>query len=267
MSRPINRIETAFKKCKEETRKALITFITAGDPDYTTSLSVLKSLPAAGADIIELGMPFTDPGADGTVIQLANQRALKSGATMVQTLRMVGDFRKENASTPLVLMGYFNPVLAYGLERFTQDAHDAGVDGLIIVDLPPEEDQELRGLCHDKGIDLIRLITPTSDEKRLPILLEGVSGFLYYVSITGVTGTAKPDLDTLAPHIEQIRKLSDLPIAIGFGIKTPEDAAHMAKIADAVVVGSAIVQTIEKSKKFEAATAVSIKVKALSKAL
>ena len=263
----MSRIETTFSKCKFEGRKALITFITAGDPDKETSLEVLKSLPDAGADIIELGMPFADPGADGPVIQLANQRALKSGANMNQTLDMVRAFRGENQDTPIVLMGYFNPLLAYGLERFTNDANNAGVDGLIIVDLPPEEDKELRGHCQNKGLDLIRLITPTSDEARLPILLEGVSGFLYYVSITGVTGSAKPDLNVLKPHIDSIRKHTDLPIAVGFGIKTPEDAAHMSKICDGVVVGSTIVNTIEKADNGNAAAEVSSCVKALAKAL
>lgn len=261
------RIEKTFSVCKEEGRKALVTFITAGDPDYETSLEILKSLPDAGADIIELGMPFADPGADGPVIQLANQRALKSGANMNQTLDMVRSFRAENQYTPIVLMGYYNPVLAYGLERFTSDASDAGVDGLIIVDLPPEEDKELRILCHDKGIDLVRLITPTSDKERLKILLEGVSGFLYYVSITGVTGAAKPDLNTIKPHLDEIRKLTDLPIALGFGIKTPEDAAHMSQICDGVVVGSSIVQTINRADKNKAINDVSTLVGSLKDAL
>jgi len=263
----MSRIETTFSKCKSEGRKALITFITAGDPDKETSLEVLKSLPEAGADIIELGMPFADPGADGPVIQLANQRALKSGANMHQTLDIVRAFRTENQITPIVLMGYFNPLLAYGLERFTNDAAEAGVDGLIIVDLPPEEDRELRGHCQNSRLDLIRLITPTSDEARLPILLEGVSGFLYYVSITGVTGSAKPDLNVLKPHIDTIRQHTDLPIAVGFGIKTPEDAAHMSKICDGVVVGSTIVNTIEKAANGKAANEVSSCVKALAEAL
>lgn len=263
----MSRIEHKFAQCTSEGRKALVTFITAGDPDYETSLSVLKSLPEGGADIIELGMPFTDPGADGPVIQLANQRALKNGATMKRTLDMVRVFRADDHSTPLVLMGYFNPLLAYGLERFTQDAAQAGVDGLIIVDLPPEEDLELRGLCHAQKIDLIRLITPTSDAARLPKLLEGVSGFLYYVSITGVTGSAKADLNTLSPHIAEIRHLTNLPIAIGFGIKTPEDAAHMAQIGDAVVVGSAIINTLNTSEKGKEAQNVKRLVGELSAAL
>lgn len=263
----MTRIEKTFEKCKAENRKALITFITACDPDYNTSLQVLKSLPSSGADIIELGMPFADPGADGPVIQLANQRALKSGASMIRTLDMVREFRAENQDTPIVLMGYFNPLLAYGLERFTSDAKEAGVDGFIIVDLPPEEDKEFRTLCQKNTLDLIRLITPTSDEQRLPILLEGVSGFLYYVSITGVTGSAKPDLNALKPHMDEIRKHTDLPIAIGFGIKTPADAAHMAQICDGVVVGSSIVQALNDAQQGKAADDVGTLVNNLAKAL
>lgn len=263
----MTRIEKTFEKCKAEGRKALITFITACDPDHKTSLEVLKSMPAAGADIIELGMPFADPGADGPTIQLANQRALKSGANMIHTLDMVREFRAENQDTPIVLMGYFNPALAYGLDQFTADAKDAGVDGFIIVDLPPEEDAELRALCRQNNLDLIRLITPTSNENRLPILLEGVSGFLYYVSITGVTGSAKPDLNVLKPHIDEIRKHTDLPIAIGFGIKTPDDAAHMAQICDGVVVGSSIVQALSDAPQGKAADDVGTLVHNLAKAL
>ena len=263
----MSRIEKTFEKCKSENRKVLITFITAGDPDHETSLNVLKALPEAGADIIELGMPFADPGADGPTIQLANQRALKAGANMGQTLQMVRDFRTENQDTPIVLMGYYNPVLAYGPEKFAQDTAEAGVDGFILVDLPPEEDKEFRALCQQNNLDLIRLITPTSDETRLPILLEGVSGFLYYVSITGVTGSAKADLATLKPHIETIKNHTDLPIAIGFGIKTPEDAAHMAQISDAVVVGSSIIQAITDAPEGSKTNAASTLVSALSKAL
>lgn len=263
----MSRIEATFKKCKEEGRKALVTFITAGDPDRETSLKVLQSLPKSGADIIELGMPFADPGADGPVIQLANQRALKSGANMNQTLQLVRDFRSHNQETPIVLMGYFNPVLAYGLDRFTKDAHDAGVDGFIIVDLPPEEDKELRKLCQNNNIDLVRLITPTSDKERLKTLLEGVSGFLYYVSITGVTGSAKPDLNKIKPHLDEIRTLTDLPIALGFGIKTPDDAAHLSQICDGVVVGSAIVNAMDTAGKDKAANDVAVLVGALKDAL
>lgn len=263
----MSRIEQTFARCKEEGRKALVTFITAGDPNKETSAAVLKSLPEAGADIIELGMPFADPGADGETIQLANQRALKSGANMIQTLDMVRSFRETDQTTPIVLMGYFNPLMAYGLERFTADSSAAGVDGLIIVDLPPEEDKELRTLCHGAKIDLIRLITPTSDKERLKTLLEGVSGFLYYVSITGVTGAAKADINALEPHIKEIRSLTDLPIAIGFGIKTPEDAKRMSSICDGVVVGSSIVQTIVNANENKAASDVKELVSALKNAL
>ena len=236
----MSRIEKTFAALK---RPALITFITAGDPDYARSMAIMKALPEAGADIIELGMPFTDPMADGPVIQAAGLRALESGANMHKTLQMVREFRQTNGKTPIVLMGYANPLYAYGLRQFVDDAVKAGVDGLIIVDLPPEEDGELHKIAAAK-LDIIRLLTPTTDEKRLPKVLQGASGFLYYVSVTGVTGAAKADLDTVKPHIAQIRKHADLPIAIGFGIKTAEDVARMAGIADAVVVGSAIVQNI-----------------------
>ena len=237
----MSRIESTFKNLK---RPALITFITAGDPDYDKSLSILKALPAAGADIIELGMPFTDPMADGPTIQFAGIRALESGANMNKTLQMVREFRKGNTTTPIVLMGYANPILQYGNEKFVKDASAAGVDGLIVVDLPPEEDEALRTAAKHSGIDIIRLLTPTTDAKRLPRVLEGASGFLYYVSVTGITGAASADFTKIKPHIAQIRAATKLPLAIGFGIKTPDDVAKMAEIADAVVVGSAIVQNI-----------------------
>ncbi|MGB0719218.1 MAG: tryptophan synthase subunit alpha [Bdellovibrionales bacterium] len=229
-------------------RPALVTFITAGDPGHTQSLKILKALPEAGADIIELGMPFTDPMADGPVIDLASQRALKGGANMQRTLDMVREFRTSNIETPIILMGYANPIHAYGLEKFCADAAAAGVDGLIIVDLPPEESAELETHAKNNAIDLIRLVTPTTDEARLKTLLRGASGFLYYVSITGVTGAKKADLDTIAPHIASIKEQSGMNVAIGFGIKTPEDAANFGRIGDAVVVGSAIVQTIADNK-------------------
>lgn len=237
----MSRIEQTFKTLD---RPALITFIMAGDPDTKTSLEILKSLPNAGADIIELGMPFTDPMADGPTIQLAGNRALSAGANMHQTLQMVRDFRSSNNETPIVLMGYFNPILQYGTDQFMNDAADAGIDGLIIVDLPPEEADEALSTAKSKNIDIIRLITPTTTKERLPKVLEGASGFLYYVSITGVTGAASADLSAIKPHIEEIKRETSLPVAIGFGIKTPEDAANMGKIADAIVVGSSIVQTI-----------------------
>jgi tryptophan synthase alpha chain len=237
----MSRIESTFKNLK---RPALVTFITAGNPDYAKSLSILKILPGAGADIIELGMPFTDPMADGPVIEQAGIRALASGANMNKTLEMVREFRKDNQSTPIVLMGYANPILQYGNEKFVQHAAEAGVDGLIVVDLPPEEDSELRTAAKKAGIDIIRLLTPTTDDKRLPRVLEGASGFLYYVSVTGITGAGSANVETIRPHIAQIKAATKLPIVIGFGIKTPEDAAKMAAIGDAVVVGSAIVQNI-----------------------
>ncbi|MCB1532693.1 MAG: tryptophan synthase subunit alpha [Alphaproteobacteria bacterium] len=261
----MSRIEKIFETLN---RPALITFITAGDPDRDQSLAVLKSLPGAGADIIELGMPFTDPAADGPAIQHASERALAAGANMAQTLEMVREFRKNNDETPLVLMGYANPLFVYGFDNFAKDAADAGVDGLIIVDLPPEEDADLRAAAQSQNIDLIRLITPTTDEARLEKLLEGASGFLYYVSITGVTGTAQADIGAIRPHIEHIKTRTPLPVAIGFGVKTPQDAKNMAKIADGVVVGSAIVQNMAKGLAQDTLVeTIETQVKALSKAL
>lgn len=259
----MNRIEQTFAILN---RPALITFIMAGDPNLETSLEVMKALPAGGADIIELGMPFTDPGADGPTIQAAGLRALQSGQDMHKTLSMVRQFRETNDATPIVLMGYYNPVFIYGLEKFMSDAAAAGVDGLIIVDLPPEEADEAISYAKKNGIDIIRLLTPTTDEKRLPTVIKDASGFLYYVSITGVTGSAKADLSQIKPHIEQIKKHTDLPIAIGFGIKTPEDAKAMAAIGDAIVVGSAIVETI-KTEQAQAPQSVAHQVQALSSAL
>ena len=238
------RIDRRFAALKEEGRAGLVTFITAGDPDHATSLEILHALPAAGADIIELGMPFTDPMADGPAIQQASERALKAGQTMAKTLDMVRDFRRRDGDTPLVLMGYYNPVYVYGGERFLADAKEAGVDGLIIVDLPPEEDEELCLPAEAAGLDFIRLATPTTDAQRLPAVLANASGFLYYVSITGVTGTREPDFTAVAHAVDAIRAHTDLPIAVGFGVKTPEQAAMLARSADAVVVGSALVSTI-----------------------
>lgn len=226
-------------------QKKLVTFIMATDPDHETSLALLKALPAAGADVIELGMPFTDPVADGPTIQAAGLRALASGASMKRTLDMVAAFRQNNTHTPIVLMGYANPVLAYGWEKFAGDAARAGVDGFIIVDLPPEEDGEFRALCTKNGLDLIRLLTPTSDEGRLPALLKDVSGFLYYVSVAGITGSGSADAASLAPHIAQIKAKTVLPLAIGFGVKTPDDVKAMAAQGDAVVVGSAIINALQ----------------------
>ncbi|MGH1374753.1 MAG: tryptophan synthase subunit alpha [Alphaproteobacteria bacterium] len=244
----MKRIEQKFNALKENGRTALVTFIMAGDPSAKSCQSILDQLPEAGADIIELGMPFTDPAADGLTIQHAGQRALKSGATLRKTLSMVSEFRAQNDTTPIILMGYANPLYAYGLEEFAKDANAAGVDGLIIVDLPPEEDQELWAHADQYGLNMIRLVTPTTDEARLEKVINGASGFLYYVSITGVTGTAKADLNALKPHIDMIRGKTDLPVAIGFGIKTPEDAKGMAQLGDAVVVGSAIVDRMKDIK-------------------
>ncbi len=238
------RIDARFAALKEEGRAGLVTFITAGDPDPETSLALLKALPAAGADIIELGMPFTDPMADGPAIQLASQRALKAGQTMARTLDMVRAFREEDDKTPIVLMGYYNPVYVYGNARFLKDAKAAGVDGLIIVDLPPEEDEELCIPAMEAGLNFIRLATPTTDEERLPKVLANASGFLYYVSVAGVTGTKEPDIAGVGEAIARIRASSDIPVAVGFGVKTPEQAGALAKVADAVVVGSALISVL-----------------------
>lgn len=237
----MSRIQNTFEKLD---RAALITFIMAGDPSHEASLAALKSLPGKGADIIELGMPFTDPVADGPTIQKAGERALDAGARMTRTLDMVREFRADNQSTPIVLMGYANPIFAYGFEKFGSDAAAAGVDGLIIVDLPPEESAALEAVTKAQNIDLIRLITPTTDEARLTKLLKGASGFLYYVSIAGITGSGSAKADALKPHIDQIKAQTNLPVAIGFGIKTPDDAKEMAAIADGVVVGSALVNAL-----------------------
>ena len=256
------------KTLKSLDRPALVTFITAGDPNHEQSLNVLKALPDAGADIIELGMPFTDPMADGPVIDLASQRALKGGANMHKTLDMVREFRKTNDNTPLILMGYTNPIHIYGMNKFCEDAAQAGVDGLIIVDLPPEESHDLELAVQKSQLNLIRLVTPTTDEARLDKLLNGAGGFLYYVSITGVTGSKKADLSQIEPHIASIKKQSNMPVAIGFGIKTPEDAKNFGAIGDAVVVGSAIVQTIaDNGHDPQLADKVATQVKALSDAL
>jgi len=261
----MTRIEDKFKSLN---RPAFLAFITAGDPDYDISLELLKSLPEAGADIIELGMPFSDPMADGPVIQLAGQRALENGASMKRTLQMVREFREDNQETPVILMGYINPVFSYGIEEFTKDAKEAGVDGLIIVDIPPEEDTDLRTASSANDLNLIRLVTPTTNEERLPKVLEGASGFLYYVSIAGVTGTSKPSVEAIAPHLDMIRSHTDLPIAIGFGIKTPEDVASFGKIGNAVVVGSALVNIIaDNQNNLDLKTIIYEQVKALSGAL
>tara|TARA_Y100001936_G_scaffold247628_1_gene293801 strand:- start:611 stop:1453 length:843 start_codon:yes stop_codon:yes gene_type:complete len=240
------RLKEKFKKLAREERAGLITFITAGDPNIDISNAILNGLPDAGADIIELGMPFTDPMADGPVIQESSLRALKAGQDMHGTLGMVKTFREKDQHTPIVLMGYFNPIYRYGVERFSTDAAKAGVDGLIIVDLPPEEDSELRLPANAKEIDFIRLATPTSDKDRLPRLMQEATGFIYYVSIAGITGTKSSAISNIAEAITLIKKETDLPLAIGFGIKTADHAAEVARLADAVVVGSAIVERVGK---------------------
>ncbi|WP_417516422.1 tryptophan synthase subunit alpha [Minwuia sp.] len=239
------RIKARFAKLKDEGRAAFIPFIMAGDPDLERSTEVLKALPEAGADIIELGMPFTDPMADGPAIQEAGLRALASGQTLLRTLDMVRDFRTGDPDTPIVLMGYFNPIFSHGAERFCADAAEAGVDALIIVDLPPEEDDEILSFARDKDISLIRLATPTTDDNRLPTVLNNTSGFVYYVSFAGITGAASLDTEAVSKAVKRLKSHSDLPIAVGFGIKTPEQAAAVAKVADAAVVGSALVNRVK----------------------
>ncbi|MEG6508313.1 tryptophan synthase subunit alpha [Methyloligella sp. 2.7D] len=241
------RIDKTFAALKQEGRAGLVTFTTAGDPDYDTALSILKALPAAGADVIELGMPFSDPMADGPAIQASSLRALKSGQTMIKTLAMVRSFREENDTTPIVLMGYYNPIYIYGVDRFLEDAIAAGVDGLIVVDVPPEEDEELCLPALAAGLNFIRLATPTTDERRLPQVLANTSGFVYYVSIAGITGTAAPDVGKVKDRVQRIKAKTDLPVAVGFGIKTPEQARALSDGAEAVVVGSALVTAIAES--------------------
>jgi tryptophan synthase alpha chain len=238
------RIDRRFADLKAQGRAAFVTFITAGDPDYETSRDILFGLADAGADVIELGMPFSDPMADGPAIQAASIRALSGGQNMVKTLQMVAEFRANDDETPVVLMGYYNPIYIYGVERFVEDAKLAGVDGLIVVDVPPEADDELCLPAMAKGLNFIRLATPTTDAKRLPRVLENTSGFLYYVSITGITGSATPDPTAVHDQVAAIRKSTDLPVAVGFGVKTPEQAKAIAAGADGVVVGSALVNAI-----------------------
>ena len=241
------RIDDRFAALQAEGRAALVTFIMAGDPGPVTSLDILKALPAAGADIIELGMPFTDPMADGPAIQAAGLRALKAGMTLKGTLGLVKDFRAGDNATPIVLMGYYNPIYVYGVEKFLADARAAGVDGLIVVDLPPEEDQELCLPARKAGLNFIRLATPTTDDKRLPKVLENTSGFVYYVSLTGITGAALADYTGVSEAVKRIKGHTRLPIAVGFGVKNAENAAEIARGADGVVVGSALVEALRAS--------------------
>ena len=241
------RIDRRFSACASEGRPALVTFVTAGDPDLETSQAILKALPSAGADVIELGMPFSDPMAEGPTIQLASQRALAAGQTMKKTLSMVRAFREGDAETPIVLMGYYNPIYAYGVDAFLRDAVEAGVDGLIAVDLPPEEDEELCLPAIRAGVNFIRLATPTTDDHRLPAVLANTSGFVYYVSITGITGTAAPDAGRVAEAVTRIKGHTRLPVAVGFGVKSAEQAREIGRNADGVVVGSAIVNAVRES--------------------
>lgn len=238
------RLDKRFARLKVETRAGFITFITAGDPDFDTTLAILKGLPGAGADVIELGMPFTDPMADGPAIQASTQRALKAGASMMKTLELVRRFRTSDGDTPIVLMGYYNPIYHMGVDLFLSRAVEAGVDGLIVVDLPPEEDDELCEPAMRAGLNFIRLATPTTDDRRLPAVLANTSGFVYYVSINGITGSASPEARNVAAAVARIKRHTSLPVAVGFGIRTPEQAAEIARNADGAVVGSAIVDAI-----------------------
>ncbi len=246
------RIDTRFAALKAEGRAALVTFTMAGDPGYEASLDILKALPGAGADVIEIGMPFSDPMADGPPVQAAGLRALKAGQTLKRTLALVAEFRKTDTDTPLVLMGYYNPIYIYGVEKFLKDALASGVDGLIVVDLPPEEDAELCLPAMKAGVNFIRLATPTTDDKRLPAVLANTSGFVYYVSVTGITGGAAPDFDAVSSAVARIKRHTQLPVAVGFGVKTAEHARAVAKGADGVVVGSALVEAVRLSLDSEA---------------
>ena len=241
------RIDRRFAALNAEGRAALMTFTMTGDPDYETSLAIVKALPKAGADLIELGMPFTDPMADGPAIQAAGVRALKGGQRLTKTLALVREFRKGDNTTPILLMGYYNPIYIYGVDRFIADAKEAGVDGLIVVDLPPEEDEELCLPTLKAGLNFIRLATPTTDEKRLPVVLNNTSGFVYYVSITGITGSTTPDASRVAAAVKRIKRHTKLPVAVGFGVKTAEQARAIAGGADGVVVGSALVDALART--------------------
>ena len=243
----ISRIDRRFSVLKEHGRAALVTFVTAGDPDLETSRAILMGLPEAGADIIELGMPFSDPMADGPAIQASSQRALKAGQTMRRTLDLVADFRKSIPDTPVILMGYYNPIYVYPTEKFLDEAADAGVDGLIVVDVPPEADDEVCLPAVERGLNFIRLATPTTDDKRLPAVLANTSGFVYYVSITGITGAAAPDVSDVHAQVQRIKNATELPVAVGFGVRTGEQAKAISKGADGVVVGSALVTAIAES--------------------
>ena len=238
------RIDRRMAKLKAEGRPALVTYFMSGDPDYETSLRIMKALPEAGADVIEMGMPFSDPMADGPTIQAAGLRALKSGQTLAKTLAMAAEFRKDDDDTPIVMMGYYNPIFIYGVDRFLADARASGIDGLIVVDLPPEMDEELCLPALKAGINFIRLATPTTDDKRLPTVLRNTSGFVYYVSMTGITGSALPDTSRVASAVSRIKAHTDLPVCVGFGVKTASQASAIGASADGVVVGTAIVNAV-----------------------
>jgi len=244
----MTRIDAKFAALNAEGKKAFVAYVMAGDPDYDTSLEIVKGLPGAGVDIIELGIPFTDPMADGPTIQLAGQRALEGGQTLQKTLDMAAEFRKGDDETPIVMMGYYNPIYNRGVDKFLADAKAAGVDGLIVVDLPPEEDEELCIPAQKAGLNFIRLATPTTDDKRLPKVLQNTSGFVYYVSITGITGAAEAQAGDVGPEVARIKAKTDLPVIVGFGIKTPDNARDIAAVADGAVVGSAIVKQIEEKR-------------------
>ena len=245
----MTRIDATFAALRAAGRKGFVAYIMGGDPDYATSLQLMKGLPAAGVDVIELGMPFTDPMADGPTIQLAGQRALEAGQTLQKTLDMAAEFRKGDDSTPIVLMGYYNPIHSRGVDRFLADAKAAGIDGLIVVDLPPEEDAELCIPAQKAGLNFIRLATPTTDERRLPKVLTNTSGFVYYVSITGITGAAAAQAGEVGPEVARIKRATDLPVIVGFGIRSPETAEAIASVADGCVVGSAIVKMVEQRRR------------------
>ncbi|GHC66919.1 tryptophan synthase subunit alpha [Limoniibacter endophyticus] len=238
------RIDRRMAKLKEEGRPALVTYFMGGDPDYETSLRIMKALPKAGSDVIELGMPFSDPMADGPAIQAAGLRALKGGQTLARTMQMASDFRKQDDETPIILMGYYNPIFVYGVERFLEDAIKAGIDGLIVVDLPSEMDKELCIPAMNAGMNFIRLATPTTDDKRMPKVLQNTSGFVYYVSMTGITGSALPDTSRIGAAVARIKSHTDLPVCVGFGVKTAEQARVIGASADGVVVGTAIVNAV-----------------------
>lgn len=244
----MTRIDAKFAELKEAGKKAFVSYVMAGDPNYETSLELVKGLPGAGVDIIELGLPFTDPMADGPTIQLAGQRALDGGMTLERTLQLATEFRQQDDTTPIVLMGYYNPIYNRGVDKFLVDAKAAGIDGLIVVDLPPEEDDELCIPAQKAGLNFIRLATPTTDDARLPKVLQNTSGFVYYVSITGITGAAEAESADVAPEVTRIKAATDIPVIVGFGINTPEKAQNIASISDGAVVGSAIVSQVASGK-------------------